>query len=74
MLPVIGFHSTARNREFNMPLIPGIHMYIPRTLCRAVAQQVHAAAPLMARHAGKAVLTGLAVPSDDLTPLTDHPA
>jgi hypothetical protein len=44
------------------------------TLCRAVARQVHAAAPLMARHAGKAVLTGLAVPSDDLTPLTGHPA
>ena len=44
------------------------------TLCRAVARQVHAAAPLMARHAGKAVLTGLAVPSDDVTPLTCHPA
>lgn len=42
------------------------------TLCRAVARQVRAAAPLMARHAGKAVLMGLTVPSDDLSPLTGH--
>ena len=30
---------------------------ISTTLCQAIARQVHAAAPLMARHAGKAVLT-----------------
>lgn len=36
-------------------------------------RQVHAASPQMARHAGKTVLTGLAVPNDDRTPLTGHP-
>ena len=42
------------------------------TLCRAVARQVRAAAPLQARHAGKAVLVGLAVPADDLPSLAGH--
>ena len=44
------------------------------TRCRAVARQVRAAAPLLARHAGKAVLAGLTVPSDALSPLTGNPA
>ena len=44
------------------------------TLCRAVARQVRACAPLMARLMGKPVLAGLAVPTDDLLPLTGHVA
>ena len=44
------------------------------TLCRAVARQVRACAPLMARLMGKPVLAGLAVPTDDLLPLTRHHA
>lgn len=42
------------------------------TLCRAVVRQFHAAAPLMACNAGTAVLTGVAVPCDDLLPRTGH--
>lgn len=39
---------------------------ISTTLCRAVMWQVQAAAPLMARHASKAVLAGHAVTSENL--------
>ena len=42
------------------------------TLCRGVASQVRACAPVMARMVGKPVLAGLAVPTDDLVPLTGH--
>ena len=45
---------------------------ISTTLCRAVARQVCAAAPVQARFAGKAVLVGLEVPTDDLLPLVGH--
>ena len=44
------------------------------TLCRAVARQVRASAPVVARLVGKPVLAGLSVPTDDLLPLTGHPA
>ena len=42
------------------------------TMCRAVARQVRASAPVQARHTGKAVLVGLAVPTDDLPPLVSQ--
>ena len=42
---------------------------ISTTMCRAVARQVRASAPLVARLQGKPVLAGLAVPADDLEPL-----
>ena len=38
------------------------------TLCRGVARQVRASAPLQARLVGKSVLAGLAAPTDELLP------
>ena len=45
---------------------------ISTTLCRAVARQICAAAPVQARFAGKTVLVGLAVPTNELFPLVGH--
>ena len=38
------------------------------TLCRGVARQARAAAPLRARLVGRAVMAGLDMPTDDLIP------
>ena len=45
---------------------------ISTTLCRAVARQVRAAAPLQARLTGKPVLVGLTVPAGNLWALVGH--
>lgn len=39
-----------------------------------VPRKIHAATPLMAPYTGKAILTGLTVLHDDLSPLDGHPA
>eukprot|EP00892_Ulva_mutabilis_P011423 jgi/Ulvmu1/8653/UM046_0058.1 len=44
------------------------------TLCRALARQARAAAPLRARLVGRALLPGLPVPTDGLPALTGHRA
>ena len=49
-------------------------MDISHAEIRCLAKRESWGTPSLSRHAGKAVLAGLTVPSDDLSPLTGHPA